>query len=230
MHVLRLFRPTYNLGCQTCKHKTAQPSGGSNRHLCSSKESSEGCRILLRLFGASAYQYRKRWDLAIDAFCRGSTPTLTPGGLRAGSAVYHYKMGKPIADLMWLMRLRSQTTVESYLQEVAALNVLATMPSECRNAILAAASTFPYLIAGCLSGRGSSWEWQSNLVCAGLVTWPAPCSNGWTLPMQSSSCCSTTCWMWLLQCSGVLCLALRLRHDLSINVATTRASMGARKR
>ena len=31
MHVLRLFRPTYNLGCQTCKHKTAQPSGGSNR-------------------------------------------------------------------------------------------------------------------------------------------------------------------------------------------------------
>lgn len=108
------------------------------------------------LFGASAYQYRKRWDLAIEAFCRGSTPTLTPGGLRAGSAVYHYKMGKPIADLMWLMRLRSQTTVESYLQEVAALNVLATMPSDCRNAILAAASTFPYLIAGCLSGRGSS--------------------------------------------------------------------------
>ena len=107
------------------------------------------------LFGTSAYQYRKRWDIAIEALCRGATPNLTPGGLRAGAAVFHYKRGRAIADLLWLMRLRSQTTLESYLQEVAALNVLAAMPSKCRNAILAAAATFPFLDAGCLSCQGS---------------------------------------------------------------------------
>ncbi len=107
------------------------------------------------LFGTSAYQYRKRWDIAIEALCHGATPSLTPGGLRAGAAVFHYKRGRAIADLLWLMRLRSQTTLESYLQEVAALNVLAAMPSKCRNAILAAAATFPFLDAGCLSCQGS---------------------------------------------------------------------------
>ena len=107
------------------------------------------------LFRATSYQYRKRWGIAILAFYKGRLPGITPGGLRAGSAVHHYKKGRPIGDLLWLMRLRSQTTLESYLQEVAALNVLASMPSDCRKAILAAAATFPFLDAGGLSCQGS---------------------------------------------------------------------------
>eukprot|EP00435_Cladocopium_sp_Y103_P058455 s1133_g20.t1 len=97
------------------------------------------------LFPGSPYQYRLRWNLLLSDFGIEKTHGLTPGGLRGGSAVYHYRAGRPIADLLWLMRLRSQTTLESYLQEVAALNVLGSLPEHSRSTILAFAATFPLL-------------------------------------------------------------------------------------
>eukprot|EP00438_Fugacium_kawagutii_P012047 Skav218189 [mRNA] locus=scaffold5213:273982:278268:- [translate_table: standard] len=99
------------------------------------------------LFDASPYQYRKRWNLILSAFGLDGVATLTPGGLRAGSAVFHYRNGKSIQDLMWLLRLRSQTTLESYLQEVAALNTLVCMSAKCRSCILSFAATFCHLAA-----------------------------------------------------------------------------------
>eukprot|EP00435_Cladocopium_sp_Y103_P009103 s810_g2.t1 len=112
-------------------------------------------RLLDRIFGAmdfstalfpgTAYQYRLRWNLLLCDFQISSTVKLTPGGLRGGSAVFHYRAGKPIADLLWLMRLRSQTTLESYLQEVAALNVLGSLSAPSRSSVLAFAATFPML-------------------------------------------------------------------------------------
>ena len=57
----------------------------------------------------------------------------------------HYKNGRPIADLLWLMRLRSQTTLESYLQEVAALNALSLLTPTSREFIKDVALTFKLL-------------------------------------------------------------------------------------
>ena len=44
----------------------------------------------------------------------------TPGGLRGGGAVSAYLNGAHIADILWKMRLKHQTTLEHYLQEVSA--------------------------------------------------------------------------------------------------------------
>jgi len=100
------------------------------------------------LFGALPYQYRKRWDLLLEKLGIGKDFQLTPGGLRGGAAVYHYKNGKAIADLLWLLRLRSQSTLESYLQEVAALNLLAKLSPKVRSCIQTFAATFAFLTAG----------------------------------------------------------------------------------
>ena len=40
-----------------------------------------------------------------------------------------YRAGRPVQDIMWSLRLRSQTTLESYLQEAAALNCFAACRS-----------------------------------------------------------------------------------------------------
>eukprot|EP00438_Fugacium_kawagutii_P011960 Skav219331 [mRNA] locus=scaffold1957:475156:479430:- [translate_table: standard] len=100
------------------------------------------------LFTASPYQYRRRWDAILKILQLKNQTNLTPGGLRAGAAVYHYRNGKNIGDLMWLLRLRSQTTLESYLQEVAALNSLAKIETTKRHSILQVAEVFPFLVAG----------------------------------------------------------------------------------
>ena len=99
------------------------------------------------LFGNTPYQYRKRWDLVLESLGIEGQAALTPGGLRAGSAVHHYRQGKPINDLMWMLRLRSQSTLESYIQEVASLNVLAKLDDGKRKAIFACASLFPHIAA-----------------------------------------------------------------------------------
>ena len=99
------------------------------------------------LFANTPYQYRKRWDLILATLGIEGQSALTPGGLRAGSAVHHYRQGKPINDLMWMLRLRSQSTLESYIQEVASLNVLAKLDDSKRKGIFACASLFPFIAA-----------------------------------------------------------------------------------
>ena len=98
------------------------------------------------LFEGTAYQYRKRWDLLLQMLGITKEAALTPGGLRAGAAVFHYRNGKGVQDLLWLMRLRSQTTLEAYLQEVAALNTFAKFSADVRRSVLLSASTFPFLV------------------------------------------------------------------------------------
>eukprot|EP00438_Fugacium_kawagutii_P001376 Skav232168 [mRNA] locus=scaffold1040:629053:640165:- [translate_table: standard] len=107
------------------------------------------------LFRASPYQYRKRWDLLLKTLGVPKHANLTPGGLRGGAAIWHYKAGKHIADLLWLMRLRSQATLEHYLQEVAALNAFASFSDRAKDAISSAASIFPFLLrsAGRMQGQ-----------------------------------------------------------------------------
>lgn len=100
------------------------------------------------LFGSTAYQYRKRWDYLLVKLGIPKDMGITPGGLRGGAAVFHYKHGKQIQDLLWLLRLRSQTTLECYLQEVAALNTFAKLSRSSRDFVLSTASCFAFLVAG----------------------------------------------------------------------------------
>eukprot|EP00438_Fugacium_kawagutii_P032098 Skav202519 [mRNA] locus=scaffold1359:335842:340289:- [translate_table: standard] len=97
------------------------------------------------MFGSSAYQYRKRWNLMMDCLQIPQNIRLTPGGLRGGFAVWAYRNGRPIQDIMWAMRLRSQVTLESYLQETAALNCFAGLPVNVRRSITSTASVFSIL-------------------------------------------------------------------------------------
>ena len=97
------------------------------------------------LFGASPSVYRRRWDFLLSLLDVPKELNLTPGGMRGGSAVCAYRAGTPIADLLWNMRLRQQSTLESYLQETAALGVLQDLPTTVRNRIGNLASLFAFL-------------------------------------------------------------------------------------
>ena len=100
------------------------------------------------LFGTTSYQYRSRWDCVLKMLGIAKEFALTPGGLRGGAAVCHYKNGKPINDLLWLLRLRSQITLESYLQEVSALNLFSKLSAPTRETIKIASSFFAFLGSG----------------------------------------------------------------------------------
>eukprot|EP00435_Cladocopium_sp_Y103_P027124 s2178_g6.t1 len=101
------------------------------------------------LFPTTPYQFRKRWNLLLEMLAIPADANLTPGGLRGGFAVMAYRAGFSVQDIMWAMRLRSQVTLESYLQETASLNALVSLPSEARKALGAAAKVFPFLPAAC---------------------------------------------------------------------------------
>ena len=62
-----------------------------------------------------------------------------------GFAVAAYRAGRPVQDIQWSMRLRSQVTLEAYLQEAAALNAFASLDAEIRADVLAAAKLFSFL-------------------------------------------------------------------------------------
>lgn len=99
------------------------------------------------LFDSNPYQYRKRWNLLLTTLQIPSSAQLTPGGLRGGFAVMAYRSGRSIQDIMWTMRLRSQVTLESYLQETASLNALVEMSPEARKSLFSASKVFPVLPA-----------------------------------------------------------------------------------
>eukprot|EP00438_Fugacium_kawagutii_P001470 Skav229395 [mRNA] locus=scaffold904:92557:93252:+ [translate_table: standard] len=99
------------------------------------------------VFGTTHYQYRKRWDFLLRHLNLPKSLRLTPGGLRGGFAVWAYRNRIPVQDIMWSLRLRSQTTLESYLQEAAALNCFAGILKDTRCYINSLATMFPFLPA-----------------------------------------------------------------------------------
>ena len=71
---------------------------------------------------------------------------LTPGTLRAGGAIFAYHQGIQVTEILWLMRFKSLTTLESYLQSTAALNVVLRLPEAIRLTILSFAQFLPFLL------------------------------------------------------------------------------------
>ena len=144
--------PTF-LRLRQFKSKNRQPAKVQHMRISDATASRILSRIFIKvpmtslLFDSTPYQYRKRWDAILATLGFDAKSGLTPGGLRGGSAVFHYRKGKPIGDLLWLLRLRSQSTLESYLQEVASLNVLAKLPESMRRSVFATAAIFDHLAA-----------------------------------------------------------------------------------
>lgn len=83
------------------------------------------------LFEGTASQYRRRWDHLLGLFeLDKSEVRLTPGGLRGGAAVRMYRENIPIPEILWSLRLRQQSTLEFYLQEVGTLTVFSKISSD----------------------------------------------------------------------------------------------------
>lgn len=108
------------------------------------------------LFHGSADQFRKRWDYILGLFQIPRSARLTPGGLRGGAAVAAYRSGKQINEIQWSLRLRSLSTLESYLQETGTLTVHSKLDETCRQRLSSASKLYPFLAARIRSQDGKS--------------------------------------------------------------------------
>ena len=105
------------------------------------------------LFQGTASQYRSRWDHLLTMFgIQRAAVRLTPGGLRGGAAVKMYRDNVPIPQIMWALRLRQQSTLEFYLQEVGALTVFSQISSESLGLLRRVGQLFPLLPLAFSSG------------------------------------------------------------------------------
>ena len=98
------------------------------------------------LYRGSPAAFRRRWDSLLADLEVPPSLHLTPGSLRAGGAVHLYKSGLSIADLMWRMRLKTITSLESYLQEMAAHAVLPKLPASGRRLVTAASALYSHVL------------------------------------------------------------------------------------
>lgn len=72
-----------------------------------------------RLYPISASSFRRRWDTVLQHLGVSGNLRITPGSLRAGGAIFEYRRGTDLTKLLWRMRLKQLSTLESYVQEVA---------------------------------------------------------------------------------------------------------------
>eukprot|EP00438_Fugacium_kawagutii_P018528 Skav213254 [mRNA] locus=scaffold1311:39874:44557:+ [translate_table: standard] len=101
----------------------------------------------VKLFPLSASAFRARWDRVMEHFKIPVPKRPTPASVRGGGAIAAYRRGKPIQDLLWAMRISSQPTLESYLQELAADNFLFKLPEDSKRRIKQSAAMYHSVIA-----------------------------------------------------------------------------------
>ena len=98
------------------------------------------------LYPAAPSTHRKRWDALLLALGIPASTTLTPASIRGGGAVHMYHTSVGIPDILWRMRLRQLSTLESYLQETGASNLLQKLPVEVRRKITSCAKMYPHTL------------------------------------------------------------------------------------
>ena len=98
------------------------------------------------LYPSSLSSYRRRWDALLMALQVPASVRLTPGGLRGGGAIFLYHIGTPVANIQWTMRIKTQQTLEHYLQETAALGVLHKLPVSSKEKIQSCARMLPFIL------------------------------------------------------------------------------------
>lgn len=99
-----------------------------------------------QLYPASASTFRKRWDLLLQALRVPAKLALTPACCRPGGAVFLYHQDTPLQSILWQMRIRHLVTLEHYIQEVAAVNVLQQLPKPCLQVVKNFAKMLPELM------------------------------------------------------------------------------------
>ena len=97
------------------------------------------------LYPGSPSTFRRRWDFLLNRLLVPHELSITPGSLRGGGAVFYYRLGYQVPQLLWKMRIHHASTLESYLQEVAALSALTEMPKPSLKLIRSACELFPFL-------------------------------------------------------------------------------------
>ena len=96
----------------------------------------------LPLFPLSAAAFRTRWEKLLNCLQIPVELRPTPSSIRGGGAIMAYKRGEPINNILWRMRLVAQSTLESYLQELAAESFLQRLPENTKVRIRFAASFY----------------------------------------------------------------------------------------
>ena len=97
------------------------------------------------LYPGSPGTFRRRWDFLLGGLGVHRDLSITPGSLRGGGAVFYYRKGCTIPQLLWKMRIRHAATLEAYLQEVAALSALTELSPMSLQVIRSACLLFPFL-------------------------------------------------------------------------------------
>ena len=98
------------------------------------------------LYPATPSSFRRRWDRLLEVLEVPTSIGITPGCVRGGGAVYLYHSGEPISNIQWTMRLRHQGTLESYLQETAALGVIQQLPQKSKQMVQSCSRMLPFLM------------------------------------------------------------------------------------
>lgn len=98
------------------------------------------------LFPLSASAFRTRWDRILGALRVPISCRPTPSSIRGGGAILAYRRGEAIQNILWRMRLTSQKTLESYLQELAADSALVSLPEVSKQRIRSAASLYTHAL------------------------------------------------------------------------------------
>lgn len=97
------------------------------------------------LYPAAPATYRRRWDRLLEVLEIPSELRLTPGCLRPGGCVFWYHCDTPVSDILWRMRLRDMATVDHYLQEVGATNVMMQLSPATRRRVQSCSQMFPFI-------------------------------------------------------------------------------------
>lgn len=100
----------------------------------------------LGLFPFSAAAFRTRWNKLMEELLIPLPQRPTPASIRGGGAILAYQRGEHIQDIMWRMRVSTQSTLEHYLQEMAADSIMTRLPENSKHRIRSAALIFPLLI------------------------------------------------------------------------------------
>ena len=94
----------------------------------------------------SSATFRSRWEAVLRALQVPKEIALTPGGLRGGGCVAEFVDTSRIDSLMWRMRLQNTKTLEHYLQEVVARQIVAKLPQHSRDIIILAKQWYDPLL------------------------------------------------------------------------------------
>ena len=107
--------------------------------------------IFLPLFPLSASAFRTRWRRTLTALGVPLYLQPTPASVRGGGAIAAYRRGESLQNIMWRMRLLSLSTLESYVQELAAETYLTRLPVAAKTKIRSAALFFPLALGHSVS-------------------------------------------------------------------------------